>query len=237
MLAALDRNLGRVWRSKEEVYMMHSESARETMVDTQVRPNDVTDTRIHDALLETPRESFLPKVRHSLAYAECEHETVEGRFIWCARDFSKLLQAANVQPDDEVLDLAPGTGYSTAILSRLSAAVIGVEDDESVAEKASETLSNLDIDNADIVFGDLKTGLKSEGPYDLIFVNGVVEYLPDDWFAQLRDGGRIAVVVKDGALSQARIYSKNDDVVSWKSMFHCKPPILPGFVKEKSFTF
>ncbi len=216
---------------------MNNADARETMIDTQVRPNDVTDRRIHAALQDIPREPFLPKSRHALAYAEFEHETAPGRWMWRSRDFAKLLQAADITAEDEVLDIAPGTGYSSAILSKLAAAVIGLETDQELAEAASARLDELDIDNADVVSGDLSAGLAGEGPYDVIFVNGSVDAPAQAWFEQLKDGGRLAVVVRTGKASHACIYTKADNVISCRKVFDSAPPRLPGFEAAPSFSF
>ncbi len=216
---------------------MNDAVARETMIDTQVRPNDVTDRRIHAALQAVPREAFLPKSRHSLAYAEFDHKTSEGRYMWRARDFAKLLEAAKIKPTDEVLDVASGSGYSAAVLSLLAAAVVGVESDEDVAEAASGRLDALSIDNADVVSGDISQGLATQGPYDVVFVNGSVEVVPTQWTDQLKDGGRLAVVVRDGKVSQARIYTRAGDALSCRSVFDAAPPALPGFEKVASFVF
>lgn len=216
---------------------MNDAVARETMIDTQVRPNDVTDRRIHAALQDVPREDFLPKSRHALAYAEFDHETSEGRFMWRARDFAKLVESAKIQPEDEVLDIATGSGYSSAILSYLAAAVVGLESDEALAEAASARLDALNIDNADVVSGDLSKGLASQGPFDVIFVNGTVEEVPSDWTDQLKDGGRLAVIVRDGKVSQARIYTRSGDVLAQRNVFDAAPPALAGFEKSESFVF
>lgn len=216
---------------------MNDAVARETMIDTQVRPNDVTDRRIHAALQDVPREAFLPKSRHALAYAEFDHETSEGRYMWRARDFAKLVEAAKIQPEDEVLDIASGSGYSAAILSHLAAAVVGIESDEALAEAASSRLDALNIDNADVVSGDIAKGLPSQGPFDVIFVNGSVEVIPEEWTDQLKEGGRLAVIFRDGKLSQARIYRRAGDVLASRSTFDAAPPALPGFEKTESFVF
>lgn len=216
---------------------MNNAVTRETMIDSQVRPNDVTDRRIHAALQNTPREVFLPKSRHSLAYAEYEHETSEGRFMWRARDFAKLVEEAKIQPEDEVLDIASGSGYSAAILSHLAAAVVGVESDEALAEAASARLDKLNIDNADVVVGEIAAGLPSQGPFDVVFVNGAVEVVPDAWKDQLKDGGRLAVIVRDGKSSHACIYTRSGEVFASRNVFDAAPPMLPGFESKKEFVF
>ena len=216
---------------------MNNAVAREIMIDSQVRPNDVTDRRIHAALQDIPREAFLPKSRHSLAYAEYEHETSEGRYMWRARDFAKLLEEAKIQPDDEVLDIASGCGYSAAILSKLATAVVGLENNEKIAEAASARLDKLNIDNADVVVGDIAKGLASQGPFDVVFVNGAVETVPDDWKSQLKEGGRLAVVIREGKSSQACIYTRTGDVFACRSVFDAAPPMLPGFEVKSEFVF
>ena len=217
---------------------MNDVVARETMLDTQVRPNDVTDRRIHIAIGAIPREAFLSRSRHALAYAETEHPTAENRWMWRARDFSKLLQAAQIGPDDLVLDIAPGTGYSTAVLSKIAAAVVGIEDDKTLAESASETLDSLNIDNADVeAVASLADGFAAQGPYNVIFVNGSVEVVPEAWLDQLAEGGRLAVVVREGRASHARIYTRSGDAVSHANVFDAAAPRLPGFEAEAAFVF
>ena len=214
---------------------MNDAVARETMIDTQVRPNDVTDRRIHAALRAVPREAFLPKSRHGMAYAEVEHETSEGRYLWRARDFSKLLQMVDVKSSDEVLDLASGSGYAAAILSHLAAVVVGLDDDEAIVNAAAERLNALDIANADVVQGDLKAGLPKQAPFDVIFVNGAVGSIPQSWFDQLKEGGRLAVVIREGHASQARIYVKSAEIISTSRSFDAAPPVLPGFEVPETF--
>lgn len=217
--------------------MQNQDQARETMIDTQVRPNDVTDRRIHAAMMTIPREDFLPRSRHSLANAEVEHETTEGRYMWRPRDFSKLVQALDLKGADTVLDIAPGTGYSTAILAQLASAVVGLEAEEAQATAASERLDKLNVDNADVVAGDIAAGLGAQGPYDAIFVNGAVEDVPQAWKDQLKDGGRLAVIVREGRASHARVYTRAGDTWAFRRVFDAAPPALPGFETAKSFAF
>ncbi len=217
--------------------MTNDVQSRETMIDTQVRPNDVTDRRIHTALMDVARETFLPRSRHAMANAEVEHETAEGRYMWRPRDFAKLVQAVDLKSDETVLDIAPGTGYSSAILAHLCAAVVGLEADEALASAASERLDALNIDNADVVSGDLKSGLPDQGPYDAVFVNGAVERVPEAWIKQLKDGGRLAVVVREGRASHGRVYTRTGDTFAFRSVFDAAPPALPGFEAESTFQF
>lgn len=216
---------------------MEFNAARELMIETQVRPNDVTDRRIHDALRKTPREAFLPRSRRALAYSEAEIETSEGRFMWRPRDFAKLLQAAEIDDEDLVLDIAPGAGYSSAILARLASAVVGLEADEEAATKAGERLADLGVDNAVVVAGDLAAGLAKQGPYNVIFVNGSIEEAPDAWFTQLAEGGRLAAVMREGRASRAKIFTKTGEVIASRTAFDAAPPRLDGFERKAGFAF
>ena len=217
---------------------MNDAAARETMIDTQVRPNDVVDRRIHAALMNVPREPFLPRTAVALAYAEMEHETSPGRSIWRARDFGKLLEECQFKEADEVLVIGSGAGYSEAVISHLVDVVVGLESDADLAVSASDRLSELNIDNADVIKADLEAGLPDQAPFDVIFVNGALETdPPKSWFYQLKEGGRLAVVVREGKASHARIYVRSGDVFAYTRVFDAAPPVLPGFEPKKVFSF
>ena len=133
---------------------MNYEKAREIMVDTQVRPNDVSDPVIVSAFLKTPREAFVPTSRKSVAYSELEIETSEGRALWTPRDTGKLVKLANIKPSDIVLVVGAGSGYEAALISHLAETVIALEDDESRVDAMSDRFTALGIDQAVAVAGD-----------------------------------------------------------------------------------
>lgn len=207
------------------------------MVDCQVRPSDVTRYAIIDAMLWAPREAFVPKSRREIAYAESEIPMAPGRALLAPRTFAKMVEAAAIGEDDLVLDLAPGMGYSTAIFSRLAAAVVAVEPDEGLCAAAQQALADADVDNAMVSQGDPAAGDAAHGPFDVIFVNGAVETLPDALTAQLKDGGRLVAIVQNGSVGQCRVFIRSGAVVSSRYIFDASAPILAGFEKQESFAF
>lgn len=213
-------------------------AARRIMVDSQIRPNDVTEPDLVSALLSVAREAFVPVSRRGVAYSELEIETSEGRAIWTPLDFSKLLKGVDPQREDIALVIGAGAGYETAILAQLVETVIGLEEDEAVVNATTTRLAEQGADRAVIVQGGLEAGLADQGPFDLILVNGMVETVPEAWTSQLADNGRLGVVVKSGkGLGAARIYRRTGDTVAYRVAFEASPPKFTAFDAVKSFTF
>lgn len=205
------------------------------MVDTQVRTQDVTKFNIIEAMLSVPREAYLPEALRHVAYMG-ENVTLEGgRVVLEPRTQGKMLDMLNVQPDEMVLDLGVGLGYSAAVLAHLAEAVVAVEDVESLAAEAQSTLSEHGVDNVAVIKGDLAAGSAKHGPYDVICVEGGVEQIPAALIDQLKDGGRIAAIFMDGALGECRIGHKWNGKITWRMMFNATAPVLTGFTKETGF--
>lgn len=207
------------------------------MVDTQVRPNDVTDIRILAALREVPRERFVPGSRQALAYMDGPVEVSPRRYLMDARSFSKLLQLADIRPGDKILDVAAATGYSSAVLARLGAHVTALEQDADLVRIASETLHATSFRNVTVVQGALTEGFKANAPYDVIFINGGVESVPEPLLAQLNEGGRLAAIVQEGPQGRAWLYLKEDGVVGSRPDFDAIVPDLAGFKRPVGFVF
>lgn len=216
---------------------MDANAARVAMINGQVRTNDVADKAVQDALSAVPREVFAPRGKRSLAYADLDLPVGEGRWLLRPRDFAKLLAALDVKPTDLVLDVACARGYSTAVLAKLAETVIGLEDDFSRVERASESLTEMGVDNAAVIQGELAAGAPDQGPFDVIFVNGAVQTAPEAWSAQLNDGGRLGVIVREGGVGRACLYQRSGDVVGRRVLFESGAPLLPGFEKPASFAF
>lgn len=213
-------------------------AARRIMVDSQIRPNDVTEPDIVSALMHVAREAFVPSSRRNVAYSELEIETSEGRSLWTPRDFSKLLKAVAPRANDIALVIGAGAGYETAVLAHLVETVIGLEEDETLVDTVTERLAGLGIDRAVMVQGKLEAGLAKQGPFDIIFVNGMVETVPEAWTAQLADNGRLGVVVqKSDGLGSARIYKRSGDTASYRVAFEARPPKFESFNKAPAFEF
>lgn len=209
--------------------------AREAMVDCQVRPSDVTSFPIIEAMLWAPRERFVPAAKRGVAYAEAPIDLGGGREALEPRTLAKMLDGARIDPDDMVLDVAPGLGYSTALIARMAAAVIAVEPDEAMAAAAAATLTDIDVDNAVVTPGDAAAGDADHAPYDVIFVGGGVAARPDALLSQLKDGGRLVAILQDGGAGRAVVWTRAGDAFNARRLFDTTAPVLPGFEREAEF--
>ncbi len=217
--------------------MIESNDARAQMVNGQVRVNDVTLGPLLDAMDEIPRHRFVPKGRVTQAYADMHVQVNESRWLLRPRDFAKLIQALEIEKTDLILDVACARGYSTAILARLGEMVIGLEDDHARVERAGQLLSEVGADNTAVVFGELQDGAANHGPFDVIFVNGAVEHVPQAWCEQLSDGGRLGVFEFVDGRGVARVFTKTGSAIGDRVIFDAVAPLLPGFSKPKAFSF
>jgi protein-L-isoaspartate(D-aspartate) O-methyltransferase len=214
---------------------------RQAMVDSQVRTTDVTDLRLIEALLSVPREAFVPEQRKPFAYIDDDIEIGGSdpsvrRYVMEPSPFARLAQLADVKPSDLVLDIGSGTGYSSAVLSRLGSAVIALESDEDLADRATDILIENGFDNVAVVTGPFTQGYASEGPYDVIFIGGAVDEVPQILFDQLKDGGRLVVVEGHGLSGYATLYLKDGALVSGRKAFNLSVKELPGFQSEPVFS-
>lgn len=208
---------------------------RVMMVDTQVRPNDVTKYPIIAAMLDVPREAYVPAALREAAYVGENIEIGRGRVVLEPRTLAKMLDALDILPTDVVLDVGCGFGYSAAVIARMAQMVIAVEEESAFAIQAQSTLSSEGTDNAVVIEGALAEGAGRHGPYDVIVIEGGVEVVPEALLDQLRDGGRIGCVVMDGALGRCRIGQKIDGHVAWRDAFNAAAPVLPGFAARREF--
>jgi protein-L-isoaspartate(D-aspartate) O-methyltransferase len=210
--------------------------ARRTMVDCQVRPADVTDLQIIAALLDVPREAFVPAARRPIAYLDLDVPVGEGgRALLKPMVFGKLLQAAGVTETDHVLDVGCATGYSAAVLAKLAGSVVALEQDQALAGSAGEMLRQTA--NVLLVSGPLLAGAPHQAPYDAIVLEGASEVVPDSLLAQLKDGGRLVAVVGSGPMGKATIYRMTGGRATAQPLFDAAAPLLPGFEKAPAFVF
>lgn len=208
---------------------------RRTMVDTQVRPSDVTKFPIIDAMLNIARETFVDANQQEAAYVGENLELGRNRVMLEPRTLAKMLDALNITGDDLVMDVGCGYGYSAAVAARMAQVVVAVEEDEAMASEAQVLLSEAGADNAILHVGPLAEGAPEHGPYDVIMVQGGVGELPQTLIDQLKDGGRIACIFMEDALGVVRIGYKTGDTVSWRFAFNASAPVLPGFEKQRVF--
>ena len=208
---------------------------RKIMVDTQIRPSDVTKFPIIDAFLSIPREKFVPDGKKEAAYIGENFQIGQSRVILDPRTLAKLLEALDVQKDELVLDIGTGLGYSSAIISLIAELVIAVEDDSNLTGEAEEILSEIGADNVVVQLGKLENGAPEHGPYDIIILQGGVEEIPGSILKQLKNGGRIGAIFIEEGLGTAKIGFKLNDKISWRYSFNASAPVLPGFFKQKDF--
>lgn len=228
----------KIAQERKGVDAMNYDAARQIMVDSQIRPNDVSDAHLVSAFLNTPRELFVPKGRKSVAYSELEIETSEGRALWTPRDTAKLLKLSDPKSTDIVLVIGAGAGYEAAVFGRLTETVIALEESEPLVEAMSERFNQLSIDSAVAVEGKIAEGLADQGPFDVIYVCGMVEAVSEAWTSQLSEGGRLAVIEDFGdGVGRGRIYTRAGDTVAGRSAFDAMVPKWTEFDRKVAFEF
>jgi protein-L-isoaspartate(D-aspartate) O-methyltransferase len=209
------------------------------MVDTQVRPSDVTKFPIIAAMLAVPREAFVPTVSQSVAYMDAPVPLGGGREMPEARTFAKMLDALDVEIGESALIVGGGLGYSAAVLGRMAEAVVMVEEEAALAAEAEATLTAQNVINAVVLAQPLTDGAPKAGPFDVVLVEGGVEEIPAALLEQVREGGRIAAIFMAGALGEVRIGHRIADAdggqIAWRFAFNAAAPLLPGFSRKRSF--
>lgn len=210
-------------------------SRRTMMVDTQVRPSDVTKFPIIEAMLIVPREDFVPTAQREAAYMGENLDIGQGRVVLEPRTLAKMLDALAISTTELVLDVGCAYGYSAAVIAHMAEAVVAVEEDEEMASEAQDSLAAAGVDNAIVHVGPLQEGAEKHGPYDVIIVQGGVGEMPDAILKQLKNGGRIACLFMEDALGEVRLGYKRGDDVSWRVSFNASAPILDGFQREAAF--
>jgi len=210
--------------------------ARRKMVDGQIRPADVTDLGLIAALLDVRREAFVPPAMAALAYLDNEVALGgDDRRLLKPMLLAKLIQAAEVGPNDRVLVVGAGTGYSAAILGRLAHEVVALEETAPLARRAMDGLREMR--NVTVVTGGLTAGWSAAGPYDVILVDGAVEEAPQNLLAQLAERGRLVCVLGAGPAGKAMVFRRSGSEVGSRPMFDAAAAVLPGFAKAPVFAF
>ncbi|MBT8416025.1 MAG: protein-L-isoaspartate O-methyltransferase [Silicimonas sp.] len=208
---------------------------RSTMVDTQVRPSDVTKFPIIEAMLSIPREEFVPSGKREAAYVGENIDLGGGRVVLEPRTLAKMLEAVDIQPDEMVLDIGAGHGYSSALAAHLAEAVIALEEVPDLAREAERALAEAGSDNVAVVEGALTEGAARHGPYDVILVQGAVQRMPETITDQLKDGGRVVAIFLEGSLGVVRVGYRIDGQMTWRFAFNAGAPVLSGFEASRAF--
>lgn len=215
---------------------------RRNMVESQIRPSDITDRRIIRAMQKIEREKFLPEALVPLAYGDgaLRLPAAPGqpeRSELAPRVFAKLIQMASINEKDVVLDVGAATGYSSAVLASLAETVLALEEEPFLADRATQTIADLGLDNIVVIPGPLRQGYPSSGPYDVIVVEGAITREPEALLSQLKNGGRMVAILGSGTVGQAVCWSRHGETVSKHVGFDASGDVLPGFAAESVFVF
>jgi protein-L-isoaspartate(D-aspartate) O-methyltransferase len=217
-------------------------TARQKMVDCQVRPSDVTDLRIIDAMLAVPREVFVPERQRALAYLDLDVEVSEGgsarRFLIKAAVTAKMLQAADIRDGDSVLVAGCATGYTAALVARLTTGQVRASEvDPTLAAKAREILVQLGLERVTVRTADAAEGDPANAPYDVIVLDGATEITPDRLYGQLKEGGRLVGVFATTQPPRAVIVTRSHGDFGYRALFDASVPVLPGLERRPAFVF
>lgn len=214
-------------------------AARVNMVEKQIRPNRVTDRRIFDAMLEIPREEFLPDSKRAFAYMENPIEVAPSRFLLAPMIFARLMQEAQIRAEDRILDVGCLLGYSSAVLARIGGAVTAIDCDSALVEQARTKLAGTGHVPAEVrAAADLTAGYPDGAPYDLILCEGSADFVPETLKTQLDEGGRLLILVnRTVTLGQAMIFERIGGTISGRVLFEATVPRLPGFEQTQGFVF
>ncbi len=216
-------------------------TARQKMVDGQVRTSDVTDHRLLDAMLTVPREAFVPADRQGMAYLDLDLDVSAAggakRYLVKPMLTARLLQAAEIKPTDRVLVVGCATGYAAAIAAKLAAQVTATESEPAVEADARQSASRLGLANVAVKLASAAAGDPADARYDVILLNGATEIPVDGLCRQLENGGRLVGVFATSKPARAMIVTRSHDDFGARVLFDAAAPILPGLERVPEFTF
>ena len=205
-------------------------AARRAMIESQLRPEGVTDAGVLAAMGEVARETFVPEQVRPLAYADRSLALGGGRFVAAPAVLGKLLTELAPVAGERALVVGGGTGYSAAVLSAMGCDVRLLESAADCAGRAREL-------GVKVVEGPLEAGHSAAAPYDLILIDGAVEYLPDPIIQQLSDGGRLGAALADRGVTRLIVGHKVGEAFGYLSIADAGVAALPGFTRPRPFTF
>jgi protein-L-isoaspartate(D-aspartate) O-methyltransferase len=212
--------------------------ARLNMVENQLRPNRIDDPRLLSAMLEVPRERFVPKALAGVAHTDEDLRLPNGQYLVEPLALARLIQAAEVGPQDVVLVLGCTTGYASAVLARLAGTVILMVPDATAAARLEPLLDELGADNVVVTIGDDPTaGHPSQAPFDVILLTGSVDAVPPALLEQIGEGGRLVAVVAGERVGRGVLFTRLHGVVGRRTLFDAQIPRLPGVPTPKTFAF
>jgi len=216
-------------------------TARQKMVDGQVRTSDVTDSRILDAMLEVPREAFVPEGKQALTYLDLDLDVSAGgnpkRCLIKPVVTAKLMQAAEIKQGDKVLVVGAASGYAAALVAKLAGQVTATESDQALAARAGSVLNQLGCGNVTVKTAAAADGDTAGAPYDVIVLNGATEIMPEGLYRQLSEGGRLVGVFATSQPPRATIVTHSHGDFGHRTLFDAAVPVLPGLERRPAFVF
>lgn len=212
--------------------------ARSHMIESQLRPNKVTDDRVLNAFASIRRELFVPEHLRSVAYIDEDLPLGGGRYLMEPMVAARLLQAAAIARTDVALIVGGGTGYEAALTAMLARSVLALEEDPELARRARAALVEHAIASVSVVEGPLQEGYRPRAPYDVILFGGGVVEIPPDIIGQFADGGRLLAIIKPvNAVGRATLATRTGGVLAQRIIFDAATPFLPGFAPKLAFEF
>jgi protein-L-isoaspartate(D-aspartate) O-methyltransferase len=215
-------------------------NARQKMVDGQVRPSDVTDVRIIDAMMAVPREAFVPASKQAMAYLDLDLDVAEGgtpRFLIKPVVLARMLQAAEIKETDRVLVVGAASGYAAAVIARFAAGVTATEGDSAQASRAKAALAATGAANIQVRIAAAAEGDAAGAPYDVILLNGATEIVPEQLYRQLKAGGRLVGVFAATQPARAVLVTSSHSDYGHRTLFDATAPVLPGMERVPAFVF
>jgi protein-L-isoaspartate(D-aspartate) O-methyltransferase len=215
------------------------EIARHNMVEQQIRPWDVLDPNVLAALYQIKREAFVPASQQHLAFFDMDTPLVDGQVMLSPKLQARLVQELNLEPEDQVLEIGTGTGYTAALISQLAHTVTTIESNANLAAQAKANLAKAGIQNVVIMEGDglAENGLWHRQQFDAILISGSLPSVPDHLFEMLKPNGRLVAIVGQPPIMQAIVYTKQGTSIAETSLFDTVAPMLLGASVPSSFSF
>lgn len=217
--------------------MFDTQAAAMAMIAGQLRPNRVNDARVLEAIKAVPRDRFVPAAYKGVAYVDEDLPVAPGRFLLSPMVFARLVCEAEIGAGTSVLDIGCATGYSAAVLGQLAESVVALEEEADLAKAAERKLMDLGLTNVAVLEGPLVQGAPAEAPFDVIFLNGLVEEIPSAVMNQLGEKGRLVCVARVDGVARGRSYHRVGGAITAQSLFDAGAEPLPGFQKAPAFEF
>ncbi len=219
--------------------MIDFAGARAAMIEGQLRTSGVLDLRVLEAMLKVAREEFVDGDERQFAYVDRALKLPggSGRLMGAPAPTARLIELAAIKADDIVLDVACGTGYSTAVIAHLANSVVAIESEPDLVMRANEILARLDIGNAAVIKAALARGAPDEAPFDVIIIQGTVQKVPKALLDQLRIGGRLVALVDQGGSASAFTYVKSENAIASVPFFNASLPALKELANAPEFVF